>query len=144
LPQPDNLARYVADHRMPRDDDGPVFAEPWQAEAFALAVRLHEAGCFTWTEWAATLAGVLRDVRERGEADDGSRYYDHWLAALEHLVTTKHLLDAASLLQRKADWAAAYLATPHGQPVTLSAGLAAHGTAEGHNDPAMMCGHPRS
>lgn len=132
MPRPESFARFAVHPGMPRDEDGPVFAAPWQAEAFALAVRLHEAGCFAWTEWAATLAAVLHEVRERGEADDGSRYYEHWLAALERLVTAKHLLDAADLDRRKADWTAAYRATPHGQPVALGAGLVDHGAAPGH------------
>jgi nitrile hydratase accessory protein len=131
LLQPESFARFVADPGLPRDDEGPVFAEPWQAAAFALAVQLHEAGCFSWTEWAATLAAVLREVRESGEPDDGSRYYEHWLAALERLVTTKHLLDATGLQQRKADWAAAYRATPHGQPVAL--GVSGHGMGSSHH-----------
>jgi len=87
-------------------------------------VRLHEAGCFTWTEWADTLAAVLREVRERGEPDDGSHYYDHWRMALERLVTAKHLLDATTLERRKAAWAEAFRATPHGQPVVLPTGVA--------------------
>jgi len=144
LRQPESFARFAAHPGMPRDAEGPVFAEPWQAEAFALAVRLHEAACFTWTEWAATLAAVLREVRERGEPDDGSRYYDHWLAALERLVTAKHLLDAADLHQRKADWVEAYRDTPHGQPVALGTGSAAHGKGAGQPAGAMMRWHPRS
>jgi len=122
LPQPASLACFAADGRLPRDAEGPVFAEPWQAEAFALTVRLHEAGCFAWPEWAAALAAVLRDVRDRDEADDGSRYYHHWLTALERLVTAKQVLSAADLDQRKAAWTQAYLATPHGKPVELPAG----------------------
>jgi nitrile hydratase accessory protein len=114
LSEPELFARSV-----PRDGDGPVFAEPWQAEAFALTVRLHEAGCFTWPEWAATLAAVLKEVRERGEEDDGSHYYNRWLVALERLVTEKQLLGAADLGLRKAAWEEAYRATPHGQPVEL-------------------------
>ena len=104
-----------------------MFAEPWQAEAFALTVRLHEAGCFTWPEWAATLAAVLREVRDRGEVDDGSRYYDHWLVALERLVIAKQVLSASDLDRRKAAWTQAYLSTPHGQPVELQAGSEATG-----------------
>jgi nitrile hydratase accessory protein len=121
LSAPDGLARFASDTRLPRDADGPVFAEAWQAEAFALTVRLHEAGCFTWAEWAATLASVLREVRDHGEMDDGSRYYDHWLAALERLVTAKRILGGSELEARKAEWVDAYLSTPHGQPVTLPA-----------------------
>jgi len=108
--------------RLPRDQDGPVFAEPWQAQAFALAVRLSEQGCFTWKEWAAALAQELKAAEDRGEPDDGSHYYEHWLAALEGLVTGKGLLDRAAMLERKEAWADAYRHTPHGKPVELTAG----------------------
>jgi nitrile hydratase accessory protein len=96
-----------------------VFAEPWQAQAFALAVRLSEQGHFTWKEWAATLAGELEAAAKRGEPDDGSHYYDHWLAALEHLVQAKGLLGRAALIERKEAWADAYRHTPHGKPIEL-------------------------
>ena len=104
---------------VPRDEGGPVFAEPWQAHAFALAVKLSEAGLFTWSEWAAALAAELAAASARGEPDDGSRYYHHWLAALERLIAAKNILGQATLLARKEEWAAAYLRTPHGQPVAL-------------------------
>ena len=107
---------------LPRDEGGPVFAEPWQAQAFALAVRLSEQGYFTWKEWAATLADELKAAADRGQPDDGSRYYEHWLAALERLVTSKRLANSAELLQRKEDWADAYRHTPHGTPVELRRG----------------------
>ena len=110
--------------RLPRDEGGPVFAEPWQAQSFALAVRLSEQGYFTWKEWAATLAEELKAAADRGEPDDGSRYYEHWLAALERLVTSKRLADSVELLQRKEDWADAYRHTPHGRPVELRRGSA--------------------
>lgn len=109
--------------RLPRDEGGPVFAEPWQAQAFALAVRLSELGHFTWKEWAAALAAELKGAADRGEADDGSRYYHHWLAALERLVTEKGLTEPRALAARKEAWAEAYRHTPHGKPVELSAGL---------------------
>jgi nitrile hydratase accessory protein len=105
--------------RLPRAGDEPVFAEPWQAQAFALAVKLSELGYFTWKEWAATLAAELRSAVERGEPDDGSQYYHHWLKALERLVVAKRLADPAALLARKEAWAEAYRHTPHGRPVTL-------------------------
>jgi nitrile hydratase accessory protein len=104
---------------IPHDDGGPIFAEPWQAEAFALAVRLSAEGHFTWKEWAATLAEELKVAAEHGETDDGSRYYHCWLAALERLVVTKGLSDPAALLARKEAWADAYRHTPHGKPVEL-------------------------
>src|SRR6185436_6970937 len=105
--------------RLPRDEGGPVFAEPWQAQAFALAVKLSEQGHFTWKEWAAALANELQAAARRGEPDDGSRYYEHRLAALESLVTTKGLADPTALLTRKEAWAAAYRGTSHGQLVEL-------------------------
>ena len=92
-----------------------VFAEPWQAQAFALAVRLSEQGHFTWKEWSDALADQLK----RSDPDDGSRYYEHWLAALERLVIDKGLTDAAALGNRKDAWAEAYRHTPHGKPVEL-------------------------
>ena len=105
--------------RLPTDGEGPVFAEPWQAQAFALAVELSARGHFTWKEWAAALAEELKAAADRGEPDDGSRYYEHWLAALERLVTNRGLTDIASLLERKEAWADAYRHTPHGHPVEL-------------------------
>jgi nitrile hydratase accessory protein len=111
--------------RLPQDDGGPVFSEPWQAQAFALAVKLSEQGHFTWKEWASALADELKAAADRGEPDDGSRYYQHWLAALERLVTSKGLSDPASLLARKEAWADAYRHTPHGKPVELGAKLGA-------------------
>jgi nitrile hydratase accessory protein len=104
---------------LPRDQEGPVFAEPWQAQAFALAVRLSAQGHFTWKEWAAALAAELKAAADRGEADDGSRYYHHWLAALERLVVAKGLTDPDALLTRKEAWADAYRHTPHGRPIEL-------------------------
>lgn len=111
--------------RLPQDADGPVFAEPWQAQAFALAVKLSEAGHFTWTEWAVALARELSVAAERGEPDDGSRYYEHWVAALERLVETKGLVDNAAMAERKEAWADAYRHTPHGKPVELGAKIRA-------------------
>jgi len=99
--------------------DGPVFAEPWEAQAFALAVRLSAEGHFTWKEWAATLADELKAAADRGEPDDGSRYYHYWLTALERLVVAKNLADAGTLAARKEAWAEAYRHTPHGKPVEL-------------------------
>lgn len=105
--------------RLAHDEEGPVFAEPWQAQAFALAVNLSEQGHFTWKEWAAALADQLQAAAARGEPDDGSHYYEHWLAALETLVAAKGLTDPTALASRKNAWAAAYRNTPHGQPVEL-------------------------
>lgn len=100
-------------------DRPPTFAEPWQAQAFALVIRLSDAGHFTRSEWSDALGAELRAAAERGEPDDGSRYYEHWLAALERLVTRKGLTDTAALAARKNEWLDAYRHTPHGQPVVL-------------------------
>jgi nitrile hydratase accessory protein len=117
LTNPDQLSDLP---RLPRDEGGPVFAEPWQAQAFALAVKLSEQGHFTWKEWAASLAEELQAAAKRGEPDDGSRYYEHWLTALERLVTAKGLTDQSTLLTRREAWAEAYRTTPHGTPVELT------------------------
>ena len=71
---------------IPRNDDGPVFREPWEAQAFALAVSLHERGLFTWGEWAATLGEEIKKAQAAGDPDTGETYYHHWLAALERIV----------------------------------------------------------
>lgn len=105
--------------RLPRDEGEPVFAEPWQAQAFALAVTLSELKHFTWNEWADVLAQELKADAARGEPDDGSRYYHCWLAALERLVVAKQLSDPATLLARKEAWSEAFRHTPHGMPVEL-------------------------
>ena len=99
---------------LPRDEEGPVFAEPWQAQAFALAVKLSEQGHFTWKEWATALAAELKAAAAQGEPDDGSQYYHHWVTALERLVTEKGLSDSPALLNRKNALVSAYQHTPHG------------------------------
>lgn len=104
---------------MSEPDSEPVFAEPWQAQAFALAVRLSAEGHFTWPEWSAALAQELKAAADRGEPDDGTHYYEHWLATLERLVTEKGLASPEALIARKDAWADAYRHTPHGKPVEL-------------------------
>lgn len=101
---------------LPRNSDGPVFAEPWQAQAFAMAVRLHEAGGFTWTEWAETLGA---EIAAAGPDDAAENYYLHWLSALEKLVVRKQLLGADEMEQRRDAWDRAARATPHGEPIML-------------------------
>ncbi len=111
--------RLAALPPLPRDAEGPVFEAPWQAQAFALAVKLSELGYFSWTTWAATLAEEIARADARGDPDDGSAYYHHWVAALERLVADHDLIDLAALTERKDAWAEAYRRTPHGQPVEL-------------------------
>ena len=118
----------VSDHApdlpsLPRDEAGaPVFATPWEAQAFAMAVRLHEGGHFTWTEWAERLAEEIKRAQAAGDPDRGDTYYRHWLATLERLVAEKGLVGVDELHRRKAEWDAAARATPHGQPIELPRG----------------------
>jgi nitrile hydratase accessory protein len=104
------------DPAVPLGDERPPFDEPWQAEAFALAVHLSAAGVFSWIEWAAALAA---EIAAAGPADDGTRYYEHWQAALERLMAERGLIEEAALDARTAAWADAYRTTPHGKPVVL-------------------------
>lgn len=104
---------------LPRAGDEPVFSEPWQAQAFAMAVTLHERGVFTWSEWADTLADEIKTAQADGDPDLGDTYYRHWLAALERLVSEKQIASAAALGERKQQWDQAAKSTPHGQPITL-------------------------
>jgi nitrile hydratase accessory protein len=104
---------------IPRDDEGPVFRAPWEAQAFAMAVVLHERGHFTWKEWAAHLADEIAAANARGETDDGKRYYRYWLAALEKLVADKRIVLADELHARYDAWEEAARNTPHGQPIVL-------------------------
>jgi nitrile hydratase accessory protein len=99
--------------------DAPTFREPWQAEAFALAVKLHEQGVFTWNEWAETLADEIQRAQAKGDPDLGDTYYHHWLAALERLVKAKGLVTGTEIEQRHDAWDRAVRATPHGQPIEL-------------------------
>jgi nitrile hydratase accessory protein len=104
---------------MPRGEDGPVFAEPWEGQAFAMAVALHERGLFTWSEWAERLAVEIRDAQAAGDPDLGDSYYHHWLKALEKLVVEKQVLSASDLADRQDAWDRAARATPHGEPIVL-------------------------
>ena len=104
---------------LPRDEAGPVFKAPWEAQAFAMTVSLHQRGVFTWREWADVLAAELAAAGARGEPDDGSHYYVHWLAALEKLVARKKLIAGDELERRVDEWDAAARSTPHGKPVEL-------------------------
>jgi nitrile hydratase accessory protein len=106
---------------LPRNQEGAVFNEPWEAQAFALAVRLSEAGYFTWAEWAAALSQEIKAAQAQGDPDLGQTYYQHWLNALERLCAAKGLVGRDDVHQRTEEWRRAYLNTPHGQAVELSA-----------------------
>ena len=104
---------------IPRDDDGPVFREPWEAQAFAMALTLHERGLFTWSEWAATLADEIKRAQASGDPDTGETYYRHWLATLERLVAEKGVASSATLRRYHDAWDHAADRTPHGSPIEL-------------------------
>jgi len=100
----------------------PVFREPWEAHAFALAVSLHRQGLFTWPEWAAALAAQIKHAQQAGDADLGDTYYHHWLAALEALVAAKGASSAVELARYRDAWDHAADRTPHGRPIELQPG----------------------
>lgn len=104
---------------QPANDTGPVFAEPWQAQAFAMALMLHERGVFTWTEWAAALSAEIKSAQAAGDPDLGDTYYQHWLKALERLVVEKGVATSTALADTVHAWQDAARATPHGQPIVL-------------------------
>jgi nitrile hydratase accessory protein len=104
---------------IPRNAEGPVFREPWEAQAFALAVSLSERGLFTWKEWAATLGEEIKKAQAAGDPDTGETYYRHWLAALERIVAEKGLTDARTLARTRDAWERACERTAHGTPIEL-------------------------
>jgi len=106
---------------IPRDREGPVFREPWEAAAFAMALALHQRGLFTWPEWAATLADEIRRAQAAGDPDTGETYYRHWLNALERLVAAKGVTDKPTLARYRDAWDHAADRTPHGVPIELAA-----------------------
>ena len=111
------LTRAVPD--LPRDEGGPVFHEPWQAQAFAMTLALYRRGLFTWPEWAAALSAEISRAQAAGDPDTGETYYHHWLAALEGLVAAKGVTDAAALKRYHDAWDRAADRTPHGTPIEL-------------------------
>lgn len=104
---------------IPHDADGPVFREPWEAEAFAMTLALHQRGLFTWTEWAGALAAEIKRAQASGDPDTGETYYLHWLAALERLVAEKGVASGETLARTKHAWEHACERTPHGEPIEL-------------------------
>jgi nitrile hydratase accessory protein len=105
--------------QLPQDAEGPVFKAPWEAQAFAMTLALHERGVFTWNEWAAALSQAIRDAQAAGDPDTGENYYSHWLVALERITTGKGLVTGMMLDHRKQEWEDAARRTPHGMPIEL-------------------------
>ena len=116
-----DLARSCGDSLPlpPGNTDGPVFAQPWQAHAFALTLQLHERGVFTWPQWAAALSGEITAAQAAGDTDNGQTYYHHWLNALEKMVLAHGLGTDAEIHRLEHAWQAAAARTPHGQPIEL-------------------------
>jgi nitrile hydratase accessory protein len=104
---------------IPRDAEGPVFREPWEAQAFAMTLALHQRKLFTWPEWAATLGAEIKRAQAAGDPDTGETYYHHWLNALERIVAEKGVTDAAALARYHQAWDHAADRTPHGEPIEL-------------------------
>ncbi len=104
---------------LPRDDDGPVFREPWEAQAFAMVLSLYDRGLFTWKEWAAALADEIRIAQANGDPDTGTTYYRHWLATLEKMVAQKGVATLETLDRYRNAWDHAADRTPHGTPIEL-------------------------
>ena len=107
---------------VPRNTEGPVFREPWEAQAFALVLSLHERGVFSWSEWTAALGDEIKTAQAAGDPDTGETYYHHWLKALERIVAAKGLADPQTLARTRDAWVHACARTPHGTPIELQAG----------------------
>ena len=105
---------------IPRDGQDPVFREPWEAQAFSMALALHQRGVFTWPEWAAALADEIKRAQAAGDPDTGETYYRHWLATLERLVAEKGIASHDTLARYRDAWDHAADRTPHGKPIELS------------------------
>jgi nitrile hydratase accessory protein len=104
---------------IPHDADGPVFRQPWEAQAFAMTLALHERGVFTWSEWAAALSLEIKRAQAAGDPDTGETYYLHWLATLEKLVADKGVTTSETLHRYRDAWDHACDRTPHGKPIEL-------------------------
>jgi nitrile hydratase accessory protein len=121
LDQKPTLRVVTAVPGIPRDADGPVFREPWEAQAFAIALVLQDRGMFTWPEWASTLADEIKQAQAAGDPDTGETYYQHWRKALERLVAEKGVTTGETLTRYRDAWDRATDRTPHGQPIELRA-----------------------
>ncbi|MBI4276206.1 MAG: nitrile hydratase accessory protein [Rhizobiales bacterium] len=104
---------------IPFDAEGPVFREPWEAQAFAITLALHERGVFAWKEWAAILGEEIKRAQANGDRDTGETYYRHWLAALERLIAEKGVAPRDTLVRYRNAWDHAAERTPHGKPIEL-------------------------
>ena len=104
---------------IPCDAEGPVFREPWEAQAFAMALHLYDRGLFQWPEWAVILGDEIKKAQAAGDPDTGETYYRHWLNALERIVAEKGATDARTLARYRDAWDHAADRTPHGTAIEL-------------------------
>jgi nitrile hydratase accessory protein len=104
---------------LPCDGDAPVFGAPWHAQAFAMAVALHQRGLFSWPEWAQLFGAHIAAAPALADEDAGDAYYRQWLAALEEMLARKGATDAVELLRYQQAWDHAADRTPHGRPIEL-------------------------
>ena len=129
------MTRHISQHMLrqtpliPRDDEGPVFKEPWQARAFAMTLKLAEAEVFTWNEWCEALSGQIKQAQAEGDPDLGDTYYMHWLGALENLVVQKQVSNQDMLTMAFDDWRAADEARVHGEAPVYVKGASRSATA---------------
>ncbi len=116
-----NAAELATQHvsSIPRDAEGPVFREPWEAQAFAMTLALYDRRLFTWPEWAETLGAEIKRAQAAGDPDTGETYYRHWLAALERIIAAKGVTSSETLHRVKHAWEHACERTPHGKPIEL-------------------------
>jgi nitrile hydratase accessory protein len=105
---------------LPRDEDGPVFDQPWQAQAFSIALQLHKAGVFSWPQWVQVLSDEIRAAPAQAGEPANDAYWRQWMAALERITASSGLVGPEDLEERSEAWRRAYINTPHGQAVSLS------------------------
>jgi nitrile hydratase accessory protein len=120
--KPDKTSHIDKLSGLASDGEGPVFAQPWEAQLFAMVLELARQGVFSWAEWTKMLGVEIAAVRDRGEADSGVTYYRHWLATLEQLLSEKGVVQDSEVHRRMTQWREAYRNTPHGEPIHLAAG----------------------
>ena len=120
--KPDKASHIDKPSGLTSGGEGPVFAQPWEAQLFAMVLELARQGVFSWAEWTKMLGVEIAAVRDRGETDSGVTYYRHWLVTLEQLLSEKGVVQDSDLQSRMTQWREAYLNTPHGQPIHLAAG----------------------
>ena len=83
-------------------DGDMTFGAPWEAKAFAIIVKLSEAGHFSWSEWVECFSKEVA-AATAVEAGGGSpkSYYEQWLDAAERLVIGKGVTSKEQLVAKR-------------------------------------------